>query len=160
MDTHSPSIKEIRVLTLNCWGLKHISALRIPRISQIAQQLTSLSPPPQIVALQECFTQQDFQTIRDTTRHILPYSKFYYAGVFGGGLAILSAWPIEEGEMTTYPLNGRPSAFWRGDWYVGKGIARAKIRFGSGEKDVVEVFNTHVGSPPYHIDNLLLVTCH
>ncbi|CEJ86222.1 hypothetical protein VHEMI04044 [[Torrubiella] hemipterigena] len=146
--SHSPSSpKEIRILTLNCWGLKYISALRVPRVAQIAQQLASLSPAPQIVALQECFTQQDFQTIHQTTRYILPYAKFYYAGVFGGGLAILSAWPIEEGEMTTYPLNGRPSAFWRGDWYVGKGIARAKIRFGDGDKDVVEVFNTHTHAP-------------
>jgi sphingomyelin phosphodiesterase 2 len=57
---------------------------------------------------------------------------------------ILSKWPIEESSMFRYPLNGRPTAFFRGDWFVGKGVACAKIRFGSGAKDVVEVFTTHV----------------
>ena len=46
--------------------------------------------------------------------------------------------------MFAYPLNGRPTAFWRGDWYVGKGVACAKIRYGPGRLDIVEVFNTHV----------------
>lgn len=30
--------------------------------------------------------------------------------------------------MIPYVLSGRPTAFWRGDWYVGKGIAHARIR--------------------------------
>lgn len=65
--------------------------------------------------------------------------------------------------MYRYPLNGRPAAFWRGDWYVGKGVACARIRIGDGEggvsgggggnggrggKDaVVEVFCTHLHAP-------------
>lgn len=58
--------------------------------------------------------------------------------------------------MFPYPLNGRPTAFWRGDWYVGKGIACAKIRFGKGEGDIVEVFNTHTHAP-YDEDSYI---CH
>ena len=81
------------------------------------------------------------------TKHILPHGKFYHSGIFGGGLAILSKWPIEESNMVRYPLNGRPTAFFRGDWFVGKGIACAKIRFGRGRKDVVEVFCTHLHAP-------------
>lgn len=46
--------------------------------------------------------------------------------------------------MVGYPLNGRPTAFFRGDWFVGKGVACARIRFGEGHKDVLEVFCTHV----------------
>jgi hypothetical protein len=46
--------------------------------------------------------------------------------------------------MWRYPLNGRPTAFWRGDWYVGKGVASALIRHPSGQ--LIEVFNTHVFS--------------
>jgi sphingomyelin phosphodiesterase 2 len=135
---------ELNLLTLNCWGLLHISALRTPRLDEIGRQLALLTPPPDIVALQECWTQDDYKAIRHHTRQILPYGKFYHSGAFGGGLAILSRWPIEESTMFKYPLNGRPTAFWRGDWYVGKGIACAKIRFGSRRKDVIEVFNTHV----------------
>ena len=137
----------IRIISLNCWGLKYISTHRSARLSQIGHQLSIASPPPSIVGLQECWTQADFNSIRSQTRHILPYAKFYFSGIFGGGLAILSKWPIEESSMYRYPLNGRPAAFFRGDWFVGKGVACARIRIGRGEKDVVEVFCTHLHAP-------------
>lgn len=137
----------LRVVSLNCWGLKFISKYRHERLTEIGNQLASASPAPEIVGLQECWTQQDFLKIRELTSHILPYGKFYWSGVFGGGLAILSKWPIEESSMYRYPLNGRPAAFWRGDWYVGKGVACARIRIGRREKDVVEVFCTHLHAP-------------
>ncbi|KAH8890821.1 DNase I-like protein [Thozetella sp. PMI_491] len=138
---------EINVVSLNVWGIKYISKLRNERITEIGRQLAAANPQPHIVALQECFTQEDYQSVRRETRFILPYGKFYNSAAFGGGLAILSRWPIEESTMFKYPLNGRPTAFWRGDWYVGKGVACAKIRYGPGSRDVVEVFNTHTHAP-------------
>ncbi|KAJ5701878.1 hypothetical protein N7488_009426 [Penicillium malachiteum] len=137
----------IRILSLNCWGLKYISTYRHERLSEIGRQLALASPPPEIVGLQECWTQQDYESIRDQTRHILPYGKFYFGGIFGAGLAILSKWPIEESSMYAYPLNGRPTAFFRGDWFVGKGVACARVRFGPGIADVAEVFCTHLHAP-------------
>ncbi|KAJ5720798.1 Endonuclease/exonuclease/phosphatase [Penicillium malachiteum] len=137
----------IRILTLNCWGLKYISTYRHERLAEIGRQLALASPPPEIVGLQECWTQQDYESIRDQTRHILPYGKFYFGGIFGAGLAILSKWPIEESSMYAYPLNGRPTAFFRGDWFVGKGVACARVRFGPGIADVAEVFCTHLHAP-------------
>ncbi|KAI1760975.1 DNase I-like protein [Hypoxylon sp. FL1150] len=134
---------ELNIITLNCWGLLYLSAHRAERLTAIGRELAAADPPPHIVALQECWTQEDYHSVRRETRFILPFGKFYYSGAFGGGLAILSRWPIEESTMFRYPLNGRPTAFFRGDWFVGKGVACAKIRYGSGEKDVVEVFNTH-----------------
>jgi hypothetical protein len=112
------------------------------------RQIAIADPRPHIVALQECWTQEDYENIRRETRFILPYGKFYFSGAFGGGLAILSKWPIEESTMFKYPLNGRPTAFYHGDWYVGKGAACAKIRYGPGAKHVIEVFNTHVSESP------------
>ncbi|KAK3903073.1 Endonuclease/exonuclease/phosphatase [Staphylotrichum tortipilum] len=134
---------EINLVSLNCWGLKYISKLRRERLSEIGRQLAIASPQPHIVALQECWTEEDYLSIRRQTRFILPYGKFYHSAALGGGLAILSRWPIEESSMFRYPLNGRPTAFWRGDWYVGKGVACAKIRYGPAPKQVIEVFNTH-----------------
>ncbi|KAK4136773.1 DNase I-like protein [Trichocladium antarcticum] len=142
-----PPPDEINIITLNCWGLKYISKLRRERLTEIGRQLTLAKPQPHIVALQECFTQEDYQSIRRQTRSILPHGKFYHSAALGGGLAILSRWPIEESTMRPYPLNGRPTAFWRGDWYVGKGVACARIRYGPAAKQVVEVFNTHTHSP-------------
>ncbi|SPQ17849.1 f056e23d-6343-4c7b-ba98-35a98eb108b9 [Thermothielavioides terrestris] len=139
--------EEINLVTLNCWGLKYISKLRRERLSEIGRQLAIADPKPHIVALQECWTQEDYKSIRRQTRFILPYAKFYHSAALGGGLAILSRWPIEESTMYRYPLNGRPTAFWRGDWYVGKGVACAKIRYGPAAKQVIEVFNTHTHAP-------------
>ncbi|KAK3693525.1 Endonuclease/exonuclease/phosphatase [Podospora appendiculata] len=144
---------EISLVTLNCWGLKYISKLRRERMTEIGRQLALADPQPHIVALQECWTQEDYQSIRHETRFILPHGKFYHSGPFGGGLAILSRWPIEESTMFRYPLNGRPTAFFRGDWFVGKGVACARIRYGPDPKHVIEVFNTHTHAPYEHGPN-------
>ncbi|KAL2870973.1 inositol phosphosphingolipid phospholipase [Aspergillus lucknowensis] len=141
----SPS--SIRILTLNCWGLKYIAKHRNERLSEIGRQLSISSPPPDIVGLQECWTQEDYESIRSQTADILPYAKFYYGGIWGAGLAIFSRWPIEQSSMVEYPLNGRPTAFFRGDWFVGKGVACAKIRYGKEKLDVAEVFCTHLHAP-------------
>jgi len=136
--------QSIRVFSYNCWGLKYLATYRYERLLEIGKQIAALDPRPDIVGLQECWTQQDYLAIRELTNHFLPYGKFYHSGCFGGGLAILSRWPIEESNMVKYPLNGRPTAFFRGDWYVGKGVACAKVRIGPSKRDVAEVFCTHV----------------
>lgn len=64
---------------------------------------------------------------------------------------ILSRYRIVESNMWQYVLNGRPTAFWRGDWYVGKGVAGAVIEIDGkdsvGTKRRVEVFCTHLHAP-------------
>ncbi|KAI5861826.1 DNase I-like protein [Durotheca rogersii] len=152
---------ELNFITLNCWGLRHLSQRRSERLTAIGRQLAAAEPTPHIVALQEVWTQEDYRSIRRETRLVLPFGKYYHSGtLFGGGLAILSRWPIEESTMFRYPLNGRPTAFFRGDWFVGKGVACARIRYGPAEKDVVEVFNTHTHAeyehPPRRSDSYLV----
>ncbi|KAF2753584.1 DNase I-like protein [Pseudovirgaria hyperparasitica] len=141
------STQKLNILSLNCWGLKFIAKHRNARLQEIGTQIANAEPQPDIVGLQECWTQQDYLAIRERTRHILPYGKFYHSGIFGGGLVILSRWPIEESSMMRYPLNGRPAAFYRGDWFVGKGVACARIRMGAGKRDIAEVFTTHLHAP-------------
>ncbi|KAK1917960.1 hypothetical protein P3342_000678 [Pyrenophora teres f. teres] len=143
----SQSPSSLRILSLNCWGLKFISTLRNERLTEIGVQIAAASPRPDIVGLQECWTQQDYNVIREKTQHILPYGKFYHSGIFGGGLVILSRWPIIESNMVRYPLNGRPAAFYRGDWFVGKGVACARIQMGPSPRDIAEVFCTHLHAP-------------
>jgi len=117
-----------------------VSKHRVERLDAIADRLARSTYD--IVALQEIWVYSDFENLAQKTYHVLPYAKFYYSGVLGGGLAILSKWPIESTTMWRYPLNGRPIAVWRGDWYVGKGVASALIRHPTGQ--LIEVFNTHV----------------
>ena len=147
MSVFSETPATINVISYNCLGLKYISHYRRERLAEIGKKLAVARPIPEIVGLQECWTQEDYQSIRRQTRHLLPYGKYYYSGIFGGGLAILSKWPIEESSMVRYPLNGRPTAFFRGDWFVGKGVACARIRFGPRPEDVAEVFCTHLHAP-------------
>ena len=144
-DGIASNVSTINVLTLNCWGLKFISKYRHERLSEIGNRLATYTPQLDIIGLQECWTYQDYLYIRDYTRSLLPYGKFYHSGSFGGGLAILSRWPIRESSMHMYPLNGRPQAFFRGDWFVGKGVACARIELPGGGG--VEVFNTHLHAP-------------
>ncbi|MCJ1317320.1 phospholipase C type enzyme [Xylographa vitiligo] len=139
--------QKLHLLTLNCWGLKYISTSRSARLSQIGHEIATTQPAPHIVALQECWTHADYLSIHASTRHILPHAKFYHSGIFGSGLVILSAYPIIASTMYRYSLNGRPTAFYRGDWFVGKGVACASIRFGAGAKEVLEVFCTHLHAP-------------
>ncbi len=47
--------------------------------------------------------------------------------------------------MVPFSFCGRPSGLFRGDLLVGsRGVACARIRYGEGEEDIVEVFNTNV----------------
>lgn len=145
--SHTPevSVSSLHILTLNCWGLKFISKYRSERLSEIGNRLATHEPPLDIVGLQECWTYADYQAIRAVTKVVLPYAKFYHSGIFGGGLVILSRFPIVESSMFRYPLNGRPTAFFRGDWFVGKGVACTKLQL--PDNQIVEVFNTHLHAP-------------
>ncbi|KAL4947953.1 Endonuclease/exonuclease/phosphatase [Aspergillus filifer] len=135
---------EVNILTLNCWGIPCVSPEYSRRLAEIGRHIAQADPEPHIVGLQECFSRNDFERIWQETRQILPYAKHYSAGPFGTGLAILSRWPIEETSMIRYPLNGYPSAFYHGDWYVGKGVACATIRYGEASDNVISVLNTHM----------------
>ncbi|KTW30429.1 inositol phosphosphingolipid phospholipase [Pneumocystis jirovecii RU7] len=132
--------EKIRVLSLNCWGLKYISNYRKKRLNFISERIAS--EDYHIVGLQEVWVYSDYENLRNKTKHKLPYGKFYFSGVFGSGLVILSKFPIQSTSMYKYSLNGKPNAFYHGDWYVGKGVAMATLLMPNGKK--VEFFNTHL----------------
>ncbi|KAI0885971.1 Endonuclease/exonuclease/phosphatase [Annulohypoxylon maeteangense] len=136
--------EEINVLTLNCWGIPYVCPNRSDRLEEIGRRIVKSNPQPHIVGLQECISKTDFEHIQQETRSILPYSKQYFAGPLGTGLALLSRWPIEEISITRYPLNGSPTALFHGDWYAGKGVAYAKVRYGKEPDNIIDVFNTHL----------------
>ncbi|KAI5797902.1 Endonuclease/exonuclease/phosphatase [Peziza echinospora] len=142
--TASPNSITLNIFSLNCWGLKYISKYRHERLTEISRRIAVATPLYDIVALQEFWVYEDYLTLRSITQNVLPYGKFFHSGVLGGGLVVLSRYPIVGSGMSGYTLNGRPTAFWRGDWYVGKGVASAMIEV---EGRVVEVFNTHLHAP-------------
>lgn len=78
----------LSVLTLNVWGLKFISKDRTPRIAAIAEYLATHSEPTMkpgtgfdIVCLQECWVQEDFDTIKGACKDVFPYSRYFHTYV-------------------------------------------------------------------------------
>lgn len=49
--------------------------------------------------------------------------------------------------MLRYPLNGRPSAFYRGDWFVGKSAASVVIKPPGVNTRPIELLSTHLHAP-------------
>ena len=133
----------IEIVTLNCWGLKYISKFTTERVLHIIHELRRR--PCDIVCLQEIWQEEHWQLLQSRLRDIFPYSKYYWSGMMGAGLAILSRWPISQTDMRPYTLNGRPQAFFRGDWFVGKGVASAVVDLPNGRQ--CQVFNTHLHAP-------------
>jgi sphingomyelin phosphodiesterase 2 len=129
-----------KVLTLNVWGLAYISKARQFRIRYIAERLAE--GDWDIVALQEIWVESDdWRFVRSRCAERLPYTKFFYSGAFGSGLAILSRFPIFATHTQPYTLNGLPLNVGQGDWFVGKAAGSISIDLGDGL--LVDVFNTH-----------------
>lgn len=136
----------LRLLTLNCWGLKYVSKLRQVRLRAIAQKLAATNHD--IVALQEVWVEEDWRYIEAACLGKFPFRRFFKAGIVAGpGLALLLKVPIESSFLYRFPINGRPSAFFRGDWLVGKSIACVVLRPHVPGARPLAVLNTHMHAP-------------
>ncbi|KAG2045128.1 Endonuclease/exonuclease/phosphatase [Suillus americanus] len=117
--------EQIRVVTLNCWGLKYVSKDRHERVAAIASALARSDYD--IIALQEIWVEADYNEIRQSVVPRLPYTKLFHSGALGAGLGILTKWPIIATSMTPYSLVGEPTDVFGGDWFVGKGAGSVTI---------------------------------
>ncbi|XP_014479972.1 PREDICTED: putative neutral sphingomyelinase isoform X2 [Dinoponera quadriceps] len=114
------------ILTLNCWGIPYVSKHRTARMSAIAE--TCASREYDIICLQEVWSESDFKTIKAKVQEVLPYSHYFYSGVMGSGICILSRYPIHEVMFHKWPLNGYVHKIHHGDWFGGKGVGLCKIK--------------------------------
>lgn len=132
----------IKLLTFNVWGLKYISKHRQERIEGIAQRLLDPAEDYDVIALQEVWCQEDWDLLQDKLSGLYLYSRYFSSGIIAGpGLGIFSKIPIKETWLYRFPINGRPSAVHRGDWYVGKSLAVTVL-----SNDVV-ILNSHMHAP-------------
>lgn len=139
-------MSEIRLLTFNTWGLKYISKHRRERLRALADDLADENDGHvyDIVALQEVWTDEDWNYINETCTNY-PYRRQFKSGIIAGpGLAILSKLPITESFLYRFPINGRASAFFRGDWYVGKSIAVTLLK---SDTVPIAILNSHMHAP-------------
>ncbi|CAN7995532.1 unnamed protein product, partial [Ixodes hexagonus] len=106
-------------------GIVGISRHRVERITAIANYLSTADLD--FVFLQEIWSQDDYRKIRSKTQHNLPHSHYFYSGVLGSGVCILSKSPIVDTGMLKYNLNGYAHKFYHGDWFGGKVVGLCKV---------------------------------
>lgn len=146
-----PKKQYIKLLTFNTWGLKFISKHRKERLRAIADALANSKSPDEdydIVALQEIWCEEDWQYLDLVCRPRYPYRRVFKAGIVSGpGLAVLSKIFIAETFLYRFPINGRPSAFFRGDFYVGKSIAVTMFQPHHPDILPIALLNSHMHAP-------------
>ncbi|KAG8927339.1 phospholipase C type enzyme [Tulasnella sp. 419] len=133
---------DIRVLSFNCWGLKHVSYKRAERLAAIASQLGAVSHEYDFIGLQELWVNSDYQLVQRSVQKNLPYSKYFFSGALGSGLALFSKYPIISTSIRPYSLNGSPLDVAGGDFFVGKSITSIVVDHPILKH--IEVFNTHM----------------
>lgn len=142
-------INTFKLLTFNTWGLKYVSKFRKERLVAIADRLAKSNEGVKdydIIALQEIWTSEDWEYFDKVCSVKYPYRRWFSAGILTGpGLAVLSKYPIKKTFLYRFPINGRPSAFWRGDWYVGKSVAVTILVLQNGS--TIALLNSHMHAP-------------
>ncbi|XP_076055395.1 neutral sphingomyelinase [Oratosquilla oratoria] len=118
---------EIKVLTLNVWGIPGISKNRKARIEAISSQLASGPDLYDFVFLQELWSKDDYRFIADKVSRVLPYSHPFYSGVLGSGIVVFSKAPFTDIHFHAFSLNGYAHAITHGDWWGGKGVGMCRV---------------------------------
>lgn len=116
---------ELKVLTLNCWGIPLISADRRERFAAIANEI--VTGEYDIVVLQEVWKNSDYYFITEKASEVLPYSHYFHSGVIGAGICLFSKAPIVDAFFQCWMLNGYAHKIQHGDWFGGKGVGLCKI---------------------------------
>ncbi|CCH45814.1 Inositol phosphosphingolipid phospholipase [Wickerhamomyces ciferrii] len=151
---------KIKFLTLNTWGLKFVSKFRKDRLRAIGDKIRLEHFKYDVIALQEVWCKEDWDYIEETVSDFFPYRRIFYSGIITGpGLAILSKIPIDSTFLYRFPINGRPSAFWRGDWFVGKSVAVTLLRPLDDDSFPLAILNSHMHAP-YSLEGDAAYTCH
>uniref|UniRef100_A0A182J841 sphingomyelin phosphodiesterase n=1 Tax=Anopheles atroparvus TaxID=41427 RepID=A0A182J841_ANOAO len=130
---------ELSILTLNIWGIPYVSKDREIRVKAIGDVLASGNYD--VVSLQEVWSESDYQYLRQRVENVLPFCHYFYSGVVGSGLAILSRYPIVAAFFHAWSVNGYIHRIQHGDWFGGKGVGMAKI---SVNDQLVHVYVAHL----------------
>lgn len=114
---------DVKVLTLNIWGIPLLAKDKNARIDAIANQLLTGPDEFDFVFLQEVWSKEDYHKIATKVSKVLPHSHYFYSGVIGSGMCTFSRSPIKEVLYHPFALNGYPHKILHGDWWGSKGLA-------------------------------------
>jgi len=118
---------DIKVFTLNCWGIWGVSTHRVARMRAIAQHLADSDYD--LVLLQEVWVPSDFEHICKVAKDALPFTHFFDQGIIGTGTCVLSKVPIVDAVFHEFSMNGYPHQVLHGDWFAGKGLGVVTLDF-------------------------------
>jgi len=164
---------QLRVLTLNCWGLPDFLTKvvyrrynkpqilngrkwgkRTQRIAAIANRLDEYD----VVCLEEVWIQEDQELFRIIGKEKgLLYSHVFSSGLLGSsGLQVLSRHPIQEVHFHRYRLNGQIFRVDHGDYHVGKGFGLAKILVNGTKMSIIltHTIAQYYQDDTYHPDRI------
>ena len=133
---------DLRIFTLNCWGLRFISAKRRERFEAIGRYLSGGNYD--VVMLQEVWNEEDFLTVKTAVAAVFPHSHFFDNGIIGSGTCIFSRTLIFDATFHEFGMNGYPHKIWHGDWFGGKGLGVCQIEF--------KGFDVHLYTSHYHAE--------
>ncbi|XP_059186059.1 sphingomyelin phosphodiesterase 2 [Centropristis striata] len=119
----------VRVLSLNCWGIRYLSKHCLQRYAMIGDMLCK--EEHDIVLLQEVWSEKDYLSLKKKLACSHPHSHYFKSGVIGSGLAIFSKHRIHDTFLFRYSLNGYPYMAHHGDWFGGKAVGMAILNIGS-----------------------------
>lgn len=119
----------VRVLSLNCWGIRYLSKHCLQRYAMIGDMLCR--EEHDIVLLQEVWSEKDYLSLKKKLACCHPHSHYFKSGVIGSGLAIFSKHRIHDTFLFRYSLNGYPYMAHHGDWFGGKAVGMAVLSIGS-----------------------------
>ncbi|XP_023346320.1 uncharacterized protein LOC111715244 [Eurytemora carolleeae] len=145
----------LKVLSLNVWGLQSHALLVKERIREIADYIQRSDYA--VIVLQELWMLDDHDIIRNATEEIYHTTGFYQLsgdrcdGVWSplgcSGLAILSKYPIISTDFTPFSVAGSYFIL-DGEILVSKGIGRARIQ--PTTKMSIDIFTSHTAAFPYN----------
>ncbi len=116
----------VRVLSMNTWAVPWISPSRSVRVAAIADGVARHQPD--IVALQELWTEDDADVVRaGLARRGYSHEVWYQPSSVGSfqsaGLLIASRWPLSEARFVPFRAGSVPHTPWHLDWMTRKGVA-------------------------------------
>ncbi len=133
---------DLRVFTLNCWGLRFVSEKRRERMTAIGAYLARSAYD--VVLLQEVWMGEDYRRIRDAVRGAFPHSHFFDNGIIGSGTCVFTRARIRDATFHEFTMNGYPHKIWHGDWFGGKGLGVCQIHYRG--------FDIHLYTSHYHAE--------
>ncbi|XP_029007818.1 sphingomyelin phosphodiesterase 2 [Betta splendens] len=129
----------VRVFSLNCWGICYLSKHRCQRYTMIGDMLCK--EEHDIILLQEVWSEKDYLFLKKKLASSHLHSHYFKSGFFGSGLAIFSKHRIHDTFLYRYSLNGYPYMAHHGDWFGGKAVGMAILSIGSL---IANVYVTHL----------------